>query len=125
MVVAIDAPRAEIEVLLQAAELGAVGFQLAIRDSAGSQFGSLVLRGAGVQIMTGPSGIAYASHTAAGATPSTTDSTRWVIGWTAPSVAHSPAVISVAANAANGDNSALDDQIFTTSASIAPASAER
>jgi hypothetical protein len=110
-----------IEIVIRDPDIGAAGFQMAIRDSSGLQYGRITHAGAGVQVAASESGIAYAFHTIGGTTPSTPGVARWRIDWTTPHKLGSAAVVSVAVNAANGDNSELGDRIYTTSLVVHPA----
>lgn len=99
---------------LRRPEIGAAGFQLAVRDSSGNQLGDFEL-GAGVQSATSDRGIEYVFHTDSGATPIQSDHARWSVVWNSPDDASVSAVISVSANAANGDNSEFGDAVYQTS----------
>ncbi|MGH7719937.1 MAG: choice-of-anchor V domain-containing protein, partial [Gemmatimonadaceae bacterium] len=103
----------EIVVALRRPEMRAAGFQLSARYASGPQAG----RQAGALSATDERArvelsreIQYAGHTEQG-TAAAGDSARWVVTWVAPASAGAPVVFHVAANAANGDDSALADYI--------------
>ncbi len=113
-----------LELLLSGPELGAAGFQLAVRDTAGTQLGTLRSTDPLTIVTAAPDGVQFIHHSQHGATPVTPHQAKWSFAWTAPSSATGPAVLSFVANAANGDNSELGDLVFqvttTVPASIAP-----
>ena len=91
------------------------GFQLAARfKDDGSQAGTLAKDGssdARVGIET-QSGIQYAGQRREGASLVTSEGSRWTLIWTAPSATRT-VVFHVAANAANGDERADGDYVYT------------
>lgn len=99
---------------LSAAELGAGGFQLSVRDSVGGQLGTLSADGAAARIDQNEAGVAFAFHTLVGSEPIYPDKARWEVQWTAPHAARGTAIFSIAANAGNGDNSEFGDRIYQT-----------
>ena len=109
-----------LTVHLAGASLGRGGFQLAIRVASGERAG----HNAGVLEATDHrasvaraevSDVLYAQHVLAGTTPLWTDSTQWVLRWTAPPSSTGPIVLHAAANAANGDDSEFGDRIYHAS----------
>ena len=91
------------------------GFQLTARfKDDGAQAGTLAkdaLSDARVGIDT-QSGVQYAGNRREGAAPVAPDASRWTIVWTAPSATRA-VVFHVAANAANGDERADGDYVYT------------
>lgn len=65
------------------------------------------------------SGIQYAGQTAAGSSLGTAGAARWTVEWTAPDRG-GPVIFHVAANAANGNESADGDFVYTTAGESAP-----
>lgn len=90
------------------------GFQAAVRAADGlvRDAGRWVVDNDRVERSTDDAGTPYAQHAPAGVTPQGADHTAWAIVWRAPDAAAGPLVVSVAANAANGDESALGDVIL-------------
>lgn len=62
----------------------------------------------------------YVQHTGAGATP-TDGVAEWTFEWRAPEAA-APVVLHLAANSGSGDDSPLDDLVYTLSLTLTPAS---
>jgi len=100
------------------------GFQAAFRWEEGPRrafsAGELGAPGPGMRIVTDSAGrVRYIEHTLEGVeAPGGTR--EWTFEWTAPAAA-GPISFHVAANAANGDDSPLDDLIYTASRRLAPA----
>jgi hypothetical protein len=98
------------------------GFQLAARfKDDGAQAGTLAAGSAeksriGVELQ---SGIQYASQKKDGSSVGAPDVTRWTIEWTAPARS-APVVFHVATSAADGNDSADGDFVYTTSVESAP-----
>ena len=119
--------RYTLSVTLTRAGLKRAGFQLAIRfKDTGAQAGSLAPGpGDGERVrVESQSGVQYASQRNDGSSVSAADATRWTIEWIAPA-AGGPVIVHVAANAADGNNSADGDFVYTaasesTSGSAAP-----
>ena len=65
-------------------------------------------------------GVRYAQQTADGVEPERPGSTGWAVEWTAPAAGCGAVRFDVAANAANGDNSALGDYVYTRSLVVRP-----
>jgi hypothetical protein len=93
------------------------GFQLAARfKDGGAQAGSLA-PGAGDMSRVGvesQGGIQYAGQRKAGASPGASDASQWTVEWTAPGRG-GPVVFYVSANAADGNDSADGDYVYTAS----------
>ncbi|QXD17168.1 hypothetical protein GQ464_006280 [Rhodocaloribacter litoris] len=101
--------------------LGAAGFQLSARLADGQPAGTLTPGNARVQVQhVEATGMVYAAHTKAGTGLTAPDTARWTLRWTAPT-AGGPVVFHLAANAANGDDSAFGDVIHTRADTTAPA----
>ena len=97
------------------------GFQIAARfKDGGAQAGSLEGRPSGgerVKFET-QGGIQYASQTLMGAAVSEPGTARWTVVWTAPTGA--AVQFHVSANAADGDESAQGDYVYTAIAETTP-----
>ncbi len=103
-------------VALSSPGLERAGFQLSARFADGSCAGRPAGGLASLDERTtvavdSITGVAYIHHTRAGTAPRTADSTGWDFEWTAPEAAGPAVVFHAAANAANGDDSALGDEI--------------
>ena len=93
----------------------AAGFQGAFRFADGDRRGA----GAGeirplddrVTVVRGENGTEYVQHTRAGSTP-TDGVAQWTFEWRAPD-ADAPVVLHLAANSGGGDDSPLDDLVYT------------
>jgi hypothetical protein len=97
------------------------GFQLAARFKDGAQAGTLT-PGTGESERVGvetQSGIQYAGQKNAGTSLASGDSAQWTVVWTAPNTG-GPVIFAVSANAANGNESADGDFVYTTSAESTP-----
>jgi hypothetical protein len=96
------------------------GFQLAARFADGTQAGSFE-RGAGeekrVAVETQGS-VQYVNQKRPGADPTAADTAKWTVIWTAP--AGGAVTFHVAANAADKDESARGDYVFTATATSRP-----
>lgn len=105
----------DVVITVQHPDLAAAGFQLAARfatgPSAGRQAGGLEAIDPRAHVVHAPSGIAYASHTEAGANPAERGVGRWVVRWTAPP-SRDDVVFHLAANAADGDGSEFGDHLY-------------
>jgi hypothetical protein len=98
------------------------GFQLAARfEDGGTQAGTFK-EGPGeqerIRVVT-DHGIQYVQQLAPGAVPSGPDSSQWIVLWTAPEP-NGPVQFHAAANAADGDGSAMGDHVFTLSKGSLP-----
>lgn len=99
------------------------GFELAARFAEGLARG----RQAGAfhpladdAMVTELGGVVYVHQTLGGSQLAEPGRARWRIEWTAPTPAAGPVVFHVAANAANGDESPLGDQVYAFEANAAP-----
>lgn len=97
------------------------GFQLAARHPDGTQAGTLQ-HGSGedtrVKVET-QGNVHYAGQRRPGADPSAPDTATWTLVWTAP-MSSEPVTFSVAANAADNDESVRGDYVYTASAQSRP-----
>ena len=96
------------------------GFELSARHAdgpdAGTQAGTFRAPDARTRVISAPGGaIQYIQHTKLGSDLAGPDEGRWTIYWTAPSPAVGRIIFHAAANAANDDESALGDFIYTAS----------
>jgi hypothetical protein len=98
------------------------GFQLAARfKDGGAQAGTLAAgpdEAPRIALET-QGGVQYAGQKAAGALPGEGGTARWTIEWTAPT-AGGPVILHVAANAADGNESADGDFVYTAAVEVAP-----
>lgn len=105
-----------LEVVLAKPGLGAGGFQLAARYARGAarggQAGALAAVDQRVAVVDS-AGVLYAHHTSGGTSPAGSDTIRWTVTWSAPGEPGPEVVFHLAANAADGDDSALGDSIVT------------
>lgn len=96
------------------------GFQLAARfKDSGAQAGTLAPGpGDGDRVkVENASGVQYAGQRQAGSSVAAADATRWTIEWTAPARG-GPVIFHVSANAADGNESADGDFVYTATAEI-------
>jgi hypothetical protein len=110
--------RYTVTITLTRSGMKRAGFQLAARyKDGGAQAGTLA-PGAGeaerVKVES-TGGVQYAGQRKAGSAVSTADTARWTIEWIAPDRA-GPVVFHVAANAADGNESADGDFVYTATA---------
>ena len=110
-----------IVVSIVQADMVLSGFELAIRDSLGNGLGTLGTMNPAVVVSTSEAGVEYAHHSRQGSTHAYPDSARWSLRWTAPGYAAGPAVLNLALNAANGDNSEFGDDIYVSEQVTHPA----
>jgi hypothetical protein len=97
------------------------GFQLAVRfKDDGAQAGTLAVASADAQRIgvETQSGVQYARQKAAGASAGEGGTARWTIEWTAPARG-GPVLFNVAANAADGNESADGDFVYTAAVEVA------
>lgn len=115
----------ELSIELERVGLERAGFELSARFSegcdSGRQAGELTAPVAGADV-TEAAGIQYAHHTEPGTRPREPGRARWTVRWTAPDRASGTVAFHVAANAANGDASALGDRVYAIEATTAPES---
>jgi hypothetical protein len=107
-----------LDIVVKDPQLVAAGFQLAVRFTGdGRQAGSLApgpADGQRVEV-TVENGTEYAHHGPHGIQPSERGAMRWTLIWTAPPDT-AEVVLHAAANAADGDDSPLGDNIYGTAA---------
>ncbi len=109
--------RYRITLVLQSEDMGTAGFQAALRfsggDHAGTQAGRLEPYDTRVVVRTDHStGVEYAQHSAPGSMVEPGVLAVWSFLWTAPRE-EGVVLLHAAANSGNGDNSPLDDLIYT------------
>jgi hypothetical protein len=113
-----------LTVTLTRAGMKRAGFQLAARfKDSGAQAGTLTPGPGESERITvaSHSGVEYASQQKAGSSVGG-DETRWTIEWTAPDRG-GPVSVHVSANAADGNESADGDYVYTAASESSPASA--
>jgi hypothetical protein len=119
--------RYTLTVTLTRAGMKRAGFQLATRfKDRGTQAGTLApssVEGERVTVET-QGGVQYAGQKKAGSSVSAADATRWTVEWIAPD-GGGPVIVHVAANAADGNESADGDFVYTAAIESAPASLRR
>jgi hypothetical protein len=111
-----------LTVRLSRAGMKLAGFQLAARfKDGGAQAGVLAPGSADAERVgvESASGVQYAGQEKAGASAVAGDTATWTVVWTAPK-SGGPVVFHVAANAANGNESADGDFVYTASVESAP-----
>jgi hypothetical protein len=119
--------RYTLTITLTRAGMKRAGFQLATRfKDSGVQAGTLVPGpGEGERVAVEiQSGVQYAGHRKAGSSVSAADATRWTLEWIAPDRG-GPVSVHVSANAADGNESADGDFVYTAVSESAPASPPR
>jgi hypothetical protein len=98
------------------------GFQLAARfTDGGAQAGTLAASPREIERVKveRQADVQYASQTSAGSSVGAADAARWTIEWTAPA-GGGPVSFHVSANAADGNESADGDFVYTASAETTP-----
>ena len=119
--------RYTLSVTLTRAGMKRAGFQLATRfKDTGAQAGTLA-PGPGEEervTVESQSGVQYASQKKGGSPVSAADATRWLIEWIAPERG-GQVIVHVSANAADGNESADGDFVYTAASESASASAPR
>lgn len=113
-----------LQVVLARAGLARGGFQLAVRqdEPAGIMKQAGVLEPADDRSQLAPAtpaAVQYLEHTRNGTARTAADTIRWWLRWRAPQTAR-PVVFHIAANAANDDNSAFGDFIYTAAWHVLP-----
>jgi hypothetical protein len=119
--------RYTLTVTLTRAGMKRAGFQLAIRfKDSGAQAGTLAPGPDEEERVTveSQSGVQYAGQRKGGSSVIAADVTRWTIDWIAPDRG-SPIIVHVSANAADGNESANGDFVYTAATESASASALR
>jgi hypothetical protein len=100
------------------------GFQLTARHEDGSQAGTLTpLEGdearIGVTLKT-DTRVQYAHQRGPGTNPAASGTAHWTVLWTAPAAGGDAVLLHVSANAADGDESASGDFVYTTATASLP-----
>lgn len=109
-----------LSVVLRSEEMGAAGFQVAIRTPDGLAAGTLepLDDRVAVDSVADPAGpLVYARHTRAGTAVDDPSVALWQLFWTAPP-GGAGVSIHAAANSANGDNSPFGDLVYTASSTV-------
>ena len=95
---------------------------MSIRDRHGNSVGTLVSSDLNTRVVSDTSGVQYIQHTRY-----TSDNNlaqdgaiEWVVSWKKPAQLIDSAFVHVAANASNGDNSALGDYVYTSELGLPP-----
>ena len=117
--------RYTLTVTLTRAGMKRAGFQLATRfKESGAQAGTLAPGpGEGARVtVESQSGVQYAGQKKDGSSVSAAGATRWTIEWTAPDRG-GQVIVHVSANAADGNESADGDFVYTAASESLPASA--
>jgi uncharacterized protein (TIGR03437 family) len=113
-----------IRVSITRAGLSRYGFQLVALDQNGANAGTLATNDANTQLIAADpgswAGRNYIEHTRAGTTTTAANQTIWTIRWTAPATRGGKITLYASGNAANNDNGASGDFIYTTSAVMRP-----
>lgn len=109
-----------VTVTLSRPEMQRGGFQLAARfadgEREGRQAGSLRALSDRAGVTSGPDNeVLYAQHTEPGTALVSPDTARWTVEWTPPESGEGSVVFHIAANTANGDDSAFGDLIYLRS----------
>ena len=94
--------------------LSVAGFQMSVRNQDGYNVGLLRSPDVNTHVVTDSAGVQYVQHTRFGTENSVVRDgvARWVVELELPPTTPDSLVLNVAANASNGDNSALGDYIF-------------
>lgn len=114
--------RYTLTVTVTRAGMKRAGFQLTARlKDSGAQAGTLEsgpdeAQRVGVESQ---GGVQYAGHKLAGSSVAAADAARWTIVWVAPHTG-GPVTFHVSANAADGDESARGDFVYTSTGETAP-----
>jgi hypothetical protein len=114
--------RYTVTVTLTRAGMKRAGFQLTARfKDSGAQAGTLAAGpGEGERVGVDRQGsVQYAGQKKAGSAPGAADAARWTIEWTAPDRG-GPVIFHVSANAADGNESADGDFVYTATGESAP-----
>jgi hypothetical protein len=114
--------RYTLTITLRRAGMKLAGFQLAARFTDGGAQAGTIVPGPGdaerVAVET-QAGVQYAGHKRAGTLVGAADQAAWTIVWTAPK-GGGPVIFQVSANAADGNDGADGDFVYTSTAQSAP-----
>ena len=116
--------RHPVTIRFESFDMLAAGFQASFRfeegERRGARAGEVRPLDARVTVVSGEDGdTEYVQHTRAGATP-TDGVVEWTFEWGAPET-ETPIALHVAANSGGGDDSPLDDLVYTLSITYRPA----
>lgn len=115
--------RHPVTVRFESFDMLSAGFQGAFRfedgDRRGTGAGGIRALDDRVTVARGEGGTEYVQHTRVGSAP-TDDAIEWTFEWRAPD-AEAPVVLHVAANSGGGDDSPLDDLVYTLAVTLTPA----
>jgi hypothetical protein len=101
-----------ISATVSKAGISRFGFQLSPQNSIGTKLGTLISGTATQLVGSGK----YITHTMAGT--NATDSKTWTFQWIAPAVGSGTVTFYASFNAANNNNNASGDQVYTSSLSV-------
>ena len=96
------------------------GFEMTALDADGAKAGTFQLADEAKTLLTETNGKQYVKHNAPGTAKGTADENQWTVRWTAPDADIGPITFYTAGNAANDDDGATGDYIYTTSAESTP-----
>lgn len=104
-----------LSIVLHSENLVVGGFQMTARTRQGENAGSFQPGDMNAEVVLDTTGIQYIQHTLYGVENALVRDGKviWELTWVAPDVVGDSIVFNLAANAANGDNSAFGDEIFT------------
>ncbi|MBN4065912.1 T9SS type A sorting domain-containing protein [Candidatus Amoebophilus asiaticus] len=111
----LDSQTYTITVSITQTSITKFGFQIVVLDATNSNAGTVTITDATNTKTVALSGKTYVEHTSAGST-----SNSWSFDWKSPSTDVGAITFYAALNAANGDLTAANDDIYTTSLSINP-----
>jgi hypothetical protein len=114
--------RYTLTITVRRAGMKRAGFQLASRfKDSGAQAGTLAPGpGDGERVaIEARGGVQYAGQKKAGSSVGAADATEWMLEWTAPA-SGGPVIFHVSANAADGNDSADGDFVYTATGESAP-----
>ncbi len=110
-----------LEIKLRSDNLVVGGFQMSSRTRSGQNVGNFRSPTVDTRVAVDTTGIQYVQHTQHGVenTPVSDNQIGWTVEWISPDVIPDTIVFNVAANAANGDNSALGDVVYVREVVVA------
>ena len=94
-------------------DLGKGGFQLTARYSDSTHAGAFKIPSGRTTFSEVGEEKKYVQHSPTGVLPSDKGTISWTVAWKAPEQSRGEIIFNIAANAANGDDSAFGDYIFT------------